>query len=141
MSADEFNTQLGLCQFLPGPNVINLSVVVGKRYRGVAGAVVSVLGMLAGPFVIVLLLGLLYDRFGSLGPVQSMLRGVAAVGCGLLFGTAWRMGLAIKDKLLFLPFSLLTVLAVAGLRWPMPYVMLAGLILAGGLAYWRLGRK
>jgi chromate transporter len=27
------------------------------------------------------------------------------------------------------------------LRWPMPIVMVAGLIFSGGVAYWRLGRK
>ena len=141
MTAEEFNTQLGFCQFLPGPNVINLSVIVGKRHRGVAGAIVAPLGLLAGPLVIVLLLALLYDRYGSLPLAQSMLRGIAAAGSGLLFAMAWRMGMAIKDKPLFLPFTGLTVAAIAGLRWPMPGVMVAGLLLSGGVAWWRLGRK
>jgi len=141
MTAEEFNAQLGLCQFLPGPNVINLAVVVGKRYQGLAGAVVAPLGLLAGPFLIALLLAMLYDRYGSLPLAQGMLRGIAAVGAGLLFAMAWRMAQAIKDKPVFLPFSLLTVAAIAGLRWPMPWVMLAGLVLAGGVAYWRLGRR
>ena len=141
MSAEEFNTQLGLCQFLPGPNVVNLAVLVGKRYQGVAGAVVAPLGLLAGPFLIVLLLALLYDRYGNLPQAQSMLRGIAAVGCGLLFAMAWRMGAALRDKAFFLPFSALTVAAIAWLRWPMPVVMAAGLICSGALAYWILGRK
>lgn len=141
MSAEEFNAQLGLCQFLPGPNVINLAVVVGKRYRGLAGAIAAPLGLLAGPFVIVLLLAMLYDRFGSLPLAQSMLRGVAAVGCGLLFAMAWRMGMALKDKPFFLPFTVLTVAAIAFFRWPMPLVMFAGLIVSGGIAYWRLSQK
>ena len=141
MSAEEFNAQLGLCQFLPGPNVVNLAVVVGKRYGGLPGAVVAALGLLTGPFVIVLLLALLYDHYGSLPQVQSMLRGIAAVGCGLLFSMAWRMGAALKEKRFFLPFSALTVVAIAGFRWPMPIVMVIGLLLSGGLAYWVLGRK
>ena len=141
MSAEEFNAQLGLCQFLPGPNVVNLAVVVGKRYQGLAGAIAAPLGLLAGPLIIVLLLAMLYDHFGSLPQAQSMLRGIAAVGCGLLFTMAWRMGMAIKDKVFFLPFTVLTVTAIAFLRWPMPLVMLAGLMLSGGVAYWKLGRK
>jgi chromate transporter len=141
MTPEEFNAQLGLCQFLPGPNVVNLAVVVGKRYGGVAGAIVAPLGLLAAPFAIVLLLALLYDRYGSLPIAQSMLRGIAAVGCGLLFAMAWRMGMAVKDKPIFLPFSALTVAAIAWLRWPMPIVMIAGLVLSGGVAYWKLGRK
>ena len=141
MSADEFNTQLGLCQFLPGPNVVNLAVLVGKRYRGLSGAIVAPTGLMAGPFLIVLVLALLYDRWGSLPLAQDMLRGIAAAGCGLLFAMAWRMGMAVKDKPFFLPFSALTVAAIAWLRWPMPWVMVAGLVLSGGVAYWRLGRK
>lgn len=141
MTAEEFNAQLGLCQFLPGPNVINLAVLVGKRYQGLRGAIVAPVGLLAGPFIIVLLLALLYDHYGSLPLAQSMLRGIAAVGCGLLFAMAWRMGMALKDKALFLPFTALTVAAIAWLRWPMPLVMIAGLLLSGGLAWWRLGRK
>ena len=141
MTAEEFNTQLGLCQFLPGPNVVNLAVVVGKRHRGLAGAIVAPVGLLAGPLAIVLILALLYDRFGGLPLAQGMLRGIAAAGCGLLFAMAWRMGAAIRDKAIFLPFTALTVAAIAWLRWPMPIVMIAGLIFSGGVAYWKLGRK
>lgn len=140
MSAEEFNTQLGLCQFLPGPNVMNLAVVVGKRYGGVPGALAASLGLIGGPFLIVLLLGLAYDAWGSLPRAQDMLRGVAAGGCGLLFAMAWRMGAALKEKRYYLPFTVLTVIAIAALRWPMPPVMLAGLAVAGGVAWWRLGK-
>lgn len=141
LTAEEFNALLGLCQFLPGPNVVNLAVVVGKRYRGALGAIVAPVGLLAGPMLIVFLLAMLYGRYGSLPAVQGMLRGIAAVGCGLLFAMAWRMGLAIKARLAFLPFTVLVVAAIAWLRWPMPWVMLAGLALSGGLAYFRLGRS
>ncbi|MDP3537117.1 MAG: chromate transporter [Azonexus sp.] len=141
MTAEEFNAQLGLCQFLPGPNVVNLAVVVGKRYRGLAGAIAAPVGLLAGPFVIVLLLAMLYDRYGNLPLALSMLRGIAAVGCGLLFAMAWRMGMALKHKAVFLPFTVLTAATIAGLRWPMPAVMIAGLLLSGGVAWWKLGRK
>jgi chromate transporter len=51
------------------------------------------------------------------------------------------MGMAIKDKLVFWPFAVCTVAFIALVRWPMPWVMLVGLLLSGGVAYWRLGRK
>lgn len=138
LTAEEFNTLLGLCQFLPGPNVINLSVVVGARYRGVAGSIAAVAGLLAGPIVIALLLALAYDRYGSLPVVQGVLRGVAAVGCGLLFATAIRMGMAVKHKRFLLPFTAIVFVAIAILRWPLPVVMLGLLVLTAGIAYWRL---
>ena len=70
-----------------------------------------------------------------------MLRGIAAAGCGLLLAMAWRMGMAIRDKPIFLPFTVLTVASVAWLRWPLPAVMAAGLVLSGSVAWWKLGRK
>lgn len=138
MTAEEFNAQLGLCQFLPGPNVVNLAVVVGRRYCGLAGALVAPFGLLAGPVAIALLLAMLYDRFGALPEVQRMLRGIAAAGSGLLFAMAFRMALAVKRKRIFLPFTVLVFVAIALLRWPLPAVMLTGIALSGGLAYWLL---
>lgn len=138
LSAEEFNSLLGLCQFLPGPNVINLSVVVGARYRGVAGSSAAVLGLLAGPLVIVLALAALYDRFGEWPAIQGMLRGIAAAGCGLLFATAWRMAAGVEEKPYLLPFAVIAFAAIAILRWPLPATMLGLLVLSAGVAYWRL---
>lgn len=141
MSAEEFNQQLGLCQFLPGPNVVNLAVVVGRRYGGLAGAFVAAFGLLAGPVAIVLLLAMLYDAYGTLPEVQRMLRGIAAAGSGLLFAMAFRMAMAIKQKPFFLPFTLLVFIAIALLRWPLPAVMLAGIALSGAVAYGLLKKE
>ena len=52
----EFTDLLGLCQFLPGPNIVNLSVALGSRFRGVPGAVAAVVGLISLPMVIVFLL-------------------------------------------------------------------------------------
>ena len=141
MTAEEFNQQLGLCQFLPGPNVVNLAVVVGRRYGGLAGAIMAAFGLLAGPVAIVLLLAMLYDAYGALPEAQRMLRGIAAAGSGLLFAMAFRMTMAIKHKPFFLPFTLLVFIAIALLRWPLPAVMLAGIALAGAVAYGLLKKE
>ena len=141
MTAEEFNQQLGLCQFLPGPNVVNLAVVVGRRYGGLAGAIAAPFGLLAGPVAIVLLLAMLYDAYGTLPEAQRMLRGIAAAGSGLLFATAFRMAVAIKQKPFFLPFTLLVFIAIALLRLPLPAVMLAGIALSGAVAYGLLKKE
>lgn len=138
LSAEEFNYLQGLCQFLPGPNVVNLSVVVGARYRGALGSVAAVSGLLVGPVVVVLLLALLYDAFGALPLIQGMLRGVAAAGTGLFIATAARMASAVRWKKRFLPFSLLVFVGIALLRWPLPAVMLGLLLLTATIAWWSL---
>ena len=44
MTTEEFNEAFALSQFLPGPNVINFSVVFGGRFGGAAGAAVALAG-------------------------------------------------------------------------------------------------
>src|SRR5437016_10308161 len=62
MTAEEFNHAYALCQFLPGPNVVNLSVVFGRRIRGALGSLVALAGLIGPPFVIVSLIGFAYAR-------------------------------------------------------------------------------
>lgn len=141
LTPEDFNTLLGLCQFLPGPNVVNLAVVVGRSFRGAAGALAAATGLLAGPFMIVLLLGWLYDHYGSLPWAQAMLRGISAVGGGLLVAMSWRMAQAIRDKAWFLPFAGLAFVAIAGLQWSLLRVMLGLLLVTVALAACLLSRQ
>jgi len=140
LSAEEFNVLHGLCQFLPGPNVVNLSVVIGARFAGWVGSLAAVAGLLAGPVVIVLLLACLYDSFGAQPVAQGVLRGIAAAGAGLFIAMAVRMAAAVRWKLRLLPLAVLVFIGIALLRWPMPAVMLALLALAATLAWWSLGQ-
>ena len=59
----DFAEVLALCQFLPGPNVGNVSVVLGRRWFGLPGAIVAFLGLMALPLVWVFGLALLYAGF------------------------------------------------------------------------------
>src|SRR5262249_52889451 len=65
LTAREFTDLLGLCQFLPGGNIINVSVAVGMQFRGVPGAFATLLGLIAAPTAIVIVLGSIYARFQS----------------------------------------------------------------------------
>src|SRR6266436_8721434 len=65
MTADEFNETYALCHFLPGPNVVNLSVVFGSRFRGTVGGIAAFLGLVGPPMVVVTILGALYMRYGE----------------------------------------------------------------------------
>ncbi|WP_205189592.1 chromate transporter, partial [Burkholderia sp. LMG 13014] len=91
LSADEFTDLLGLCQFLPGGNVINLSVAVGMRFRGVAGAFAGILGLIAGPTLVVVALGVLYAKTQNDPRVQHLFAGLAAAAAGLLVAMAMKV--------------------------------------------------
>src|SRR5258707_9978843 len=108
MTAEEFNDAYALCQFLPGPNVVNLSVVFGRRIRGLLGAAVASAGLLGPPFVIVSVIGFVYARFGEIAALQRMLIGVAAAAVGLVLGTCAKMALPLlRDRFGIAPLIVL----------------------------------
>ena len=94
----DFAETVGLCQFLPGPNIGNASIVYGKRWFGVTGSVVAFLGLMALPFIWVMALGLLYLEWAGHPVVRAVVTGVGAAGAGLFIATALKLGRALLRK-------------------------------------------
>src|ERR1700724_2017102 len=91
MTAEEFNETFALCHFLPGPNIVNLSVVFGSRFRGIPGAIAAFAGLLGPPMVVVTILGMLYAHFGEIDALRRTLAGVSCAAVGLLISVVFRM--------------------------------------------------
>ena len=91
----DFAETIGLCQFLPGPNIGNASIVLGKRWFGVMGSVVAFLGLMALPFIWVMAIGALYLEWASHPLVRAIVTGIGATGAGLFIGTALKLGRAL----------------------------------------------
>ena len=87
----DFAEMLALCQFMPGPNVGNLSVLLGRRWFGAPGAVVAFLGLMALPAVWVFGLAILYADFSNVPAVTAVITGVGIAGGGLFIGTALKL--------------------------------------------------
>ena len=130
LSREEFVEMLALSQVLPGPNVVNLGLMLGDRFFGVKGALAAVAGMLAVPLVIVLVLTAAYAEFSRVAAVSGALRGMGAVAAGLIIATAIRlMGTLGSNRLgppLAAAFAVLTFVTIVWLRWPLLWVV-AGL--------------
>lgn len=94
----DFAETIGLCQFLPGPNVGNSAIVLGKRWFGLRGALVAFLGLFALPFVWVMALGVAYADFAANPALRAVVTGVGAAGAGLFLGTAVKLGRALAAK-------------------------------------------
>jgi chromate transporter len=124
LTAPEFTDVLALCQFLPGPNVVNLSVAVGARFQGAAGALVSITGLLAAPVAIVIVLGVIYAHFGQLGFVQHGFAGLAAAASGLVLSMALRIAAPLRRVPVGVGIAAVTFAAVAVLRLPLLLTML-----------------
>src|SRR5262249_60279672 len=78
LSDEEFSEALSLCQVLPGPNIVNMAVCVGTRFRGAPGAVAAFLGLMCAPFAIILVLGALFTHYGDLPAISAAFRGIWA---------------------------------------------------------------
>ncbi len=126
MTTEEFNETFALSQFLPGPNVINFSVVFGSRFGGPAGAAVALAGLLGPPLMIVTALAILYERFGGLETLSRVLAGVTAAAIGLLIAVVAKMAapMFLKRWNSAPIFALLAFTGVAIMHWPLPYVFL-----------------
>lgn len=124
LSALEFVDMLSLCQFLPGPNIVNVAIYTGARFRGALGAVVASVGVVLGPVAIVLALGALYTRFGQTDIVRGMFTGMSAAGSGLMIATGVQMALDSRLRPIMLLLGALTFVAVGVLRWSMVEVLL-----------------
>jgi chromate transporter len=127
VTKDEFLDTLSVAQVLPGPNVVNLSLMLGDRYFGLSGAAASLAGLLALPLAIVLCLAALYGQFAQWPLVAGALRGMGVVAAGLIIATALKLRVSLKNHPLGMPlclaFAALTFAAVALLRWPLVAVI------------------
>jgi len=130
MTPADFTETIGLCQFLPGPNIGNASIVLGKRWFGLAGSVVAFLGLMALPFIWVLALFALYNDFSANPLVTSVVTGVGAAGAGLFVGTALKLGRPLARKPVAVVLVAVCFLLVAVARISLVAVIPAGLLLA-----------
>ena len=137
LDAREFASLLAIAQVMPGPTICNLSVMIGQRYAGFAGACAALAGMILGPSCIVIALGVAWQHYGNLEPVRHALVGMSAVAIGLIFATGVKMGIGLFRRSPSTAFwstrraaqFVLCGLAFAGvglLRWPLVAVV-AGL--------------
>lgn len=133
LTNDEFLEDWAVAQVMPGPNVVNLSMMIGGRYFGLPGAMAALAGMLTVPLMIVLLLALLHARVGGHPGVAGAFRGMAAVSAGMFGAAALKLSSALTRNPLPLPWSIALgatgFVLVALLRVPLVYVLLG----VGGL--------
>jgi chromate transporter len=119
----EFVDLLALGQLLPGPNVLNLTVMVGYRFAGWSGAAASVAGYLGWPCLVVIGMGVLYQQYGALPQVQQALAGMSKVAAGLLLAAVIKLAMVLPRHWRPWLFGVLAFAGVGVLRWPLLWVM------------------
>lgn len=134
LTREEFLEDWAVAQILPGPNVVNLSLMIGDRYFGFRGALAALAGMLTFPLVIVLVLAALFGGVADTPAAQGALRGMGAVAAGLIAATGIKLIGALQHNVMGLSvcwgLAILSFVAIGLLRWPLVWVLLG----VGGVA-------
>ena len=129
LSDKEFVDLLTLGQLLPGPNVLNVTVLVGYRFAGWTGAAAAVAGFLGWPCLVVIGMGVLYQHYGAAPEVQRALAGMSIVAAALLFATVIKLAAVLPRNWRAVLFGALAFVGVGVMRWPLIWVI-------GTLAPW-----
>lgn len=126
ISEEEFIELLSLSQFLPGPNITNLAVVLGSRFRGPLGSISAVLGLTLVPAVIVIILGVVFTHYNDVQALRGVVNGFAAAAAGLILSMVVRIAEPMwrRPTLRSWGITLAAFAGVAVIGVPLPYVML-----------------
>ena len=135
----EFAELYSLCNLLPGPNVVNVSVALGARFHGVSGSVAAFTGLMAMPLLIVLALGALYEQYRTLPALEPLLHNLRATAAGLVLAAGFKMARPYLRKKLAVAVALVAFIAVGLLHWPLVWVVPV-LVPVSLLLHWRLAR-
>jgi chromate transporter len=124
---EEFVEEWAVAQVMPGPNVVNLGIILGARYFGWRGSLATLAGLLSIPLVIVLALAMVYSHFAALPQVASALRGMGAVAAGVITATGMKLIPALRKNplgpALGGAFGVAAFVAIAWLRVPLVWVL------------------
>lgn len=123
LSDQQFAEILSFCQFLPGPNVVALTVCIGAKFRGAAGALAALAGFIVIPWMVGFAAGALYLSYAHIGPLQNILRGVAAAAAGLIIGTGLKLMLPHRRRPMAVLFAALAFAGLALARLPLLLVV------------------
>jgi chromate transporter len=133
----EFLDVLSLSQFLPGPNIVNVSVIIGRRFRGVIGSVAACTGLMLMPLVIVLALATLYAQFAEIARVREAFSGVSASASGLILATALKLARPLKQYRWQIGVCAVAFVGIALVRVPLVWLLAVLCPLSIAIAWWR----
>ena len=128
LTPKQFAEDWAVSQVLPGPNIVNLSIVLGDRYFGIRGAFVAVLGLFLAPLILVLIVATLYNQFTNIAVVTGAVKGMGAVAAGMIGAVGLKLFVSIKTsplgKIAFSSVAFASFVMVALLRIPLIWTIL-----------------
>ncbi|HEY4541318.1 MAG TPA: chromate transporter [Noviherbaspirillum sp.] len=128
LTQEEFIEDWAVAQLMPGPNVVNLSLMIGARHFGLRGALAALAGLLTVPLALLLVIAIVYTHYASHPLMIGALRGMSAVAAGLIAATGIKLASSLKNnvmgKVVCAVLGVACFVAIAILRIPLGYVLL-----------------
>ena len=124
MTDDEFFSGYSLAQILPGVNSTNMAVYIGQHLRGAIGSTTALMGLLTGPFVIVIAAAAIYHHLVVLPGFPAIMAGVAAAAVGMMFRLGMTSARGAHRHIPSLLVLVATFVAIGVLQWPLLPVLL-----------------
>jgi chromate transporter len=137
LTPEQFNEAYAVCVVLPGANIVNFSILFGSRVRGPLGGLTALAGLLLPPVILVMVIGLLYARFGDLPAWRHVLTAIAAAAAGLIAATVAKMaGPLFHNRAVTGPLmALAAFLAIGVMQWSLPLVLVVLVPISTALAF------
>jgi chromate transporter len=143
LTNEEFVENWAVAQVLPGPNVVNLALMIGDRYFGLRGGLAALAGILTFPLFVVLFIAALFASVADMPMAQGALKGMGAVSAGLIAAVGLRLAAALKVNVMSvgvcIAFAAITFIAITIFRMPLVWVLLGLGSVATCWAYRQLG--
>jgi len=132
ISEADYKEGLALAQLMPGPLAAQLAMYLGYVHYRIRGATLVGVAFVMPSFVMVVLLGWAYVRYGGLAWMQAVFYGVGAAVIGIIAMSAWKLTTKSvgNDRLLWILYLVVAVTTVVTEN------EMAWLFLAAGVIVW-----
>ncbi|SFC27861.1 chromate transporter [Alkalibacterium subtropicum] len=112
---DEMLDLIALGQSAPGPIAVNTSILIGYRMAGVPGAMITVLGTILPPLMIMTALAYIYIAVRDNAIVNSVLLGMQAGVAAIIVNVVYNMGKRIVVQKKLIPIFVMIAALIAGI--------------------------
>lgn len=96
ISKEDFMDTLSLSQAMPGIFAVNMATNLGFRFRGILGAIVSVLGNVFVPILIILAIAVFFRQFSENQIIESIFKGIRPAVVALIAAPIFNMAKTAK---------------------------------------------
>lgn len=139
ITADEYADMAAIGQCTPGIIAVNMATFIGSKRAGVIGGIVSTLGMIIPPMILITVIAMFLDNFTHIPAVNHAFAGVRVAVCAVIIKAIvglWKA--SVRDTTAGVIFAAVFLLAIAFGFHPAVLVLLAG---AFGVLIGRIRRR